>query len=237
MEDDPLTAQPETPAADAPEAPVASVSVVAGRVAAPPRLPDADERRLIEGLQQGDPEALGDLYARHGEALLRLVLEPRVRDREAARDLLHETFAAASQAGARFRWGGRGIFPWLKGIAVNLSRRFHRDRARGPGAPVPLEAVLPWLAGEDAGPLDQLARAERLEAVRRRIAGVLDDLPERQRRVLVLRLIEGRGRAEAAAALGVQLGNLDVLLYRAVRRFRDLYRARTRREEGPDERS
>ena len=64
----------------------------------------------------------------------------------------------------------------------------------------------------------QLANNRRLRVVRQEIARVyrvLDRLPERQRRVLILFELEGMSTAEIAALIGARVGTVRVWLYRA----------------------
>jgi RNA polymerase sigma-70 factor (ECF subfamily) len=51
---------------------------------------------------------------------------------------------------------------------------------------------------------------------------VLAGLPEQYRRILRLRFLEGYSVREAAAALGVSVGNAKVLQHRALRRAAQL---------------
>jgi RNA polymerase sigma factor (sigma-70 family) len=55
-----------------------------------------------------------------------------------------------------------------------------------------------------------------------RAAAVLAELPEQYRRILQLRFLEGYTVREAAAALGVSVGNAKVLQHRALRRAAQL---------------
>jgi RNA polymerase sigma factor (sigma-70 family) len=55
-----------------------------------------------------------------------------------------------------------------------------------------------------------------------RVAKVLDALPDQYRRILVLRFLDGYSLREAAAAMGVSVGNAKVLQHRALRRAAQL---------------
>jgi RNA polymerase sigma factor (sigma-70 family) len=59
-------------------------------------------------------------------------------------------------------------------------------------------------------------------AMAARAAKVLDELPEQYRQILRLRFLEGYSVREAAAALGVSVGNAKVLQHRALRRAAQL---------------
>ncbi len=188
----------------------------------PTRLPHPEERELIEGLRRGDRDALARLYDRYAEPLRRLVLAPRERDRETVLDLLHDTFVAAAESGRRFRWMGVDFFYWLRGIALNTLRSSRKQRPPEATRAIALETALPWLASEEL-PGDRLELAEHLAAQSRRVAAVMARLSERDRRVLDLRLVKGLDGKAAAAEMGIERAHLDVLVYRAIRRFRALW--------------
>ena len=50
-----------------------------------------------------------------------------------------------------------------------------------------------------------------------KVAEILDGLPDRSRRILELRFLESMSLREAAAAMGVSIGNAKVLQHRALR--------------------
>lgn len=188
--------------------------------AAPPRrLPDPLEREILAGLGRGDPEGVRLLYREYADLVRRLVLAPRLRDRDQVLDLLHETFLTAALRGREFRWQGVGFFPWLRSIARRKLQEHQRRRSREAARTVPLEAALPWLAAPGR-PEGRLELAERVREVRERLAEAMATLSPRDRRVLELRLLRGSAREPAAAALGVTVPHLDVLLHRALRRLR-----------------
>jgi RNA polymerase sigma factor (sigma-70 family) len=62
-----------------------------------------------------------------------------------------------------------------------------------------------------------LADSEESE-ISARAAKVLDELPEQYRQILRLRFLEGYSVREAAAVMGVSVGNAKVLQHRALRR-------------------
>ncbi len=180
------------------------------------------ERALCEALARGDRAAFRALYRHFAPIVLRSVLLPMVRRLSIAEELLAETFLRVYQHRERFRWQPRGIFPWIARIARNLAIDHLRKMARFRGLPEGFERYLPdpseWTA-------DRLVvRDEFADLVRDRVARVLAQLHPRYRRVIELRIVEGRSRAEAARALGVSVPTLDVVLSRACRSFREKYR-------------
>ena len=60
-----------------------------------------------------------------------------------------------------------------------------------------------------------------------RAAAILDELPERDRRILSLRFLQAYSIKDAALALGVTVANAKVLQHRALRRAARLGEGRT----------
>src|SRR5579871_5149608 len=181
----------------------------------------ARERDSVERAQAGDPSALEPLFARHAEPLFALLVA-RAGDRALAEELLKDALAAAVDKIATFRWQGRSLYWWLRQIALNKLVDHHRRRGRAQRLVDALraeaEAEPPAARADDA----LIAEEERRRAMAR-IESAMAELPPRYARAIRLRLIDDLGRQECADALGVQVGNFDVILFRAVRAFRKAY--------------
>ncbi len=172
------------------------------------RAPDA-EQGWIRRCRAGAP--LVRRYARWAEAFA----FRRVGDREEARDLAQEAFVRAFHAMPRFR-PGRPFLPWFLAILENLCRS-HRWRRR------------PEIGFEEAA---VPAGDGGMEAVARRIPleRALAELLEAQRRVLVMKDLEGFRRREVAERLGVPEGTVRSRLHAARRRLRRRLTERRNRE-------
>jgi RNA polymerase sigma-70 factor, ECF subfamily len=194
--------------------------------AAPPRVHQEsvvpeEERTLVERAQEGDQRAFRALYMLHADTVFRCAIMPLARDRNLAEDLLADTFVRAMENLQRFRWQGKGLLPWLIRIGKNLTLDHLRKLGRVTAWPDGFEQHLPDLSDSNAESL--LGRAELSEVLRERIDTCLVELNPRYRRVLELRMIEKRARHDAAAQLDINVGTLDVLLFRACKSFRKVY--------------
>lgn len=175
------------------------------------------------------PDA-GTLYRAHVQQVARWVgrLGGPTLDVE---DVVHEVFAIAHQRLPTFR-GDSTLSTWLFGITDRVVRH-RRRRARWRR----------WLSGsadETAGhlaaagpdPLRQIERDESARAVYR----VLDGLPERDRRVLILFELEELSAEEVGQLLGIRAANARLRLHRARARFMHLYEKLERRATNQAER-
>lgn len=132
----------------------------------------------------------------------------RVQNREEAEDLTQEIYARAL---TKFTFTQElPTLGYLKTIALNLVRdRWRRQKVQG--VQVDLEdRFLSCQSQEEAAINKNFVRE------------LLNQLPEEQRKVLELRIIQGYSRAETAQRLGKSEDAVRGLQYRAVKALRDL---------------
>jgi RNA polymerase sigma-70 factor (ECF subfamily) len=161
-----------------------------------------------------DEDAFGRFYDRTAR-ILWAYLSRVTGDRQAADDLLQETYYRFIRCGVRFE-GEAHQRHYLFRIATNLARDRHR---RLPAVEEPWDeeaAALVAAAGTD--------QVERLERSRHLRAG-LARLKPRERQLLWLAYAEGSSHREIAEILGLRTGGVRVLLFRARRKLADLLRA------------
>lgn len=174
---------------------------------------------MIVRLQQGDRPAFAVLYGWYGELIYRQAILPRLPVPELAEDCLRETFRAALEKIGSFRLENRSIFFWLRRIAVNKAMDIHRRHRRDERLSEQFQ-VEPSVGGD---PVERPDRGLEVEEVRRMVESSLSNLNARYAKALRMRLIEEKTREECAEALGVTVGNFDVILHRAAKAFRKVY--------------
>lgn len=167
------------------------------------------EDELIRRAQAGDDEAAAQLCEVHWRAVYRLVYA-RLGNRSEAEDVTQEAFARLWQHLGRFRGGALG--PFVRTIALNLARNRLRDLGRHPQVEID---ALPLSASDPSADETLLQREE--EALLRQALRRLD---ADHRRVLELRLVQGRSVAEVAAVLDRSPEAVRALQYRALQRLR-----------------
>src|SRR2546428_11038640 len=98
---------------------------------APMRGPSTLEmRELVARAQQGDRDALEELYLLHFDRIYSY-LHLSVGNRHDAEDLTTQTFLKMLEAIGRFRWQAAPFSAWLFRIAHNLAIDHFRSRRRG----------------------------------------------------------------------------------------------------------
>jgi RNA polymerase sigma-70 factor (ECF subfamily) len=166
--------------------------------------------------------------------LARLHLDPRLRGKLDASDVVQQTLLQAHQARAQFRGHTEGeLAAWLRQIlARNLAmavRDFARDK-RDVARERPLEQALAdsssrleaWIAAEQSSPSQ---RAERNEEVLR-LAEALEQLPDAQRGALVLQHWQGWSLAQIGQHLGRSPEAVAGLIKRGLKQLRILLQER-----------
>lgn len=139
-----------------------------------------------------------------------------VKDEATADDLVQDTYSiAATQAPT----DGRPIRPWLARVLWNrvrmASRSARRRRAR--------EQMFGELAASPARPDEIVTRIE----VQRLLAGLVLELPEPQRDVLLLHYFEGLTSSQIGMRLGISPGTVRWRLKQAIDELRDRLERRT----------
>ena len=156
------------------------------------------ERELVERAQAGDTGAFDVLVSLYAKRVLSIAWGI-VRSANDAEELAQEAFVKAYQSIGRFRID-EPFGPWIFRITTNLAldvlkhrkRVKHEEITEREPAPRRDRADLPAITSEIA----------------RRIGGAIDELPEMQRVVARLHLIEELEHREIAAMTGLSEGTV-----------------------------
>lgn len=120
---------------------------------------------------------------------------------------------AAITALPRYKDQGRPFLAFVYGIAAHKLADAHRAAARNRSDPTD---VVPERYSMDAGPEQMAMDAESSEQMNRLLAV----LPEKQREILILRVIVGMSAEETAEAVGSTAGAVRVAQHRALARLK-----------------
>ena len=184
------------------------------------------DAELLRRLRAGDERAFVALVERYNGSMLRLALS-FVPSRAIAEEVVQDTWLALLRGLAGFE-GRSSLKTWLFRILLNRARSAVGREQRA-GRPEAIDDERFDASGAWAVPPEPWAdRAEDkliAEQLARRVHSLLDDLPDAQRQVVVLRDVEGLPPSEVADLLGVSDGNQRVLLHRGRARLRQLLAA------------
>ena len=176
----------------------------------------------------GDAEGGLERFRSYLLLLARARLDPMVRGKVGASDVVQQTLLEAHRDLAQFR--GRTVAEqaaWLRQVLArnlaNIVRDLRRDK-RDVAREQPLQVALDesaarleaWLVAEQSSPSQQAEQHER--AIR--LAEALAMLPEKQREAIVLRHWQDCSLAETGERLGCTTAAVTGLLHRGLRTLR-----------------
>jgi RNA polymerase sigma-70 factor (ECF subfamily) len=130
-----------------------------------------------------------------------------------ADDVAQEVCLAAITALPRYKDQGRPFLAFVYGIAAHKVADAHRAAARNRADPTD---VVPERFSLDASP-EQMALDAESSA---RMSKLLEVLPEKQREILILRVVVGMSAEETAEAVGSTAGAVRVAQHRALARLK-----------------
>ncbi len=176
-------------------------------VDARPREKTEEMKKLVARAQQGDRDALEELYLLHFDRIYSY-LHMTVGNRYDAEDLTTQTFLKMLESIGRFKWQSAPFSAWLFRIAHNLSMDHFRAARRWQ----PEENVPEPDAGEETsaevGALESIGRQSLLE--------MIEDLSPEQQQVLTLKFVFNFSNGEAATIVGKTEGAIKSLQHRAL---------------------
>lgn len=180
----------------------------------------------LSRLRTGDEAAFVMLVAQYQLPMLRLA-RSIVANEAVAEEVVQDTWIGVLRGIERFE--GRSTFKtWLFTILVNRARSAGR-RERPSMAPDATYTVDPSRFDSHGQWIDPVERwpddiEDRLDAAAMApiLLSALEDLPPRQREVLLLRDVEGLSNDETCSALGISSGNQRILLHRGRSRLREI---------------
>ncbi len=176
-----------------------------------------EEAEFVGRLRAGDDGAYETLVGEQAGRML-AVARRILGNEEDAHDVVQDAFLSAFRAIDRFEGGSR-LSTWLHRIVVNAALMKIRTRKRRPETPI--EDLLPTFledGHQGVRPVEWKNTAhEVLESreTRAMVRGLIDELPELYRNVLILRDIEDMDTKETAELLKVTPNAVKIRLHRA----------------------
>jgi len=172
---------------------------------------------LVGAAVDGDRKAVEDVI-RWVRPLVVRYCRARVGRQEktfaSADDVAQEVCLAVLTALPSYRDQGRPFLAFVYGIAAHKVADAHRSAARNRAEPVPEIPDAPALAD---GPEQRAMQGELAE----RMTRLLGTLPDKQREILVLRVVVGLSAEETAEAVGSTPGAVRVAQHRALHKLRE----------------
>jgi RNA polymerase sigma-70 factor (ECF subfamily) len=177
-----------------------------------------------------DDSARFEKYRDYLRLLARLQLDPRIRSKLDASDVVQRTLLKAHEKRDQFRGTSEEeLIAWLRQILANdlaMAMRAFRADKRDVGKEASLERSLEnsavfvesWLALEQSSPSQHMQRSEDLL----RLASALNQLPRDQRTAIELHHLKGLSVADVAEQIQRSKQATVGLLFRGLKKLRSL---------------
>lgn len=172
----------------------------------------ASDLELVHNAQQGDVEAVGELYDRHHERIFRYIWA-RVRDQVTAEDLTGDVFARMVTALNGYRPGSVPFTAWLYRIAHNLVIDHYRKENVTMSVPL-------YYADSMSGSQDNPTTVVEQQLTLERVHQALQTIDQTQQEVVVLRFLAGLSLHEVAHTLDKSVAAVKALQYRGLSALR-----------------
>ena len=170
---------------------------------------------LVRAATAGDRDALERLLAvvrPHVVRYCRGRLGPPNRS-PSADDVAQDVCLAVLRGLSRYRFEGKPFLAFVHGIAAHKVIDAHRASTR-----------TSWVSDDGIPDVEDVSEGPEQHALRAELSGelrrLLDELPEAQREILVLRVALGLSAAETAATVGSTPGAVRVAQHRGLSRLR-----------------
>ena len=177
---------------------------------------DHEETEMISRCQQGDQEALKEIFNKYHKKVYRIAYGV-VRHREEALDIVQEVFIKLFRSIKNFK-GKSHFYTYLYRMVMNTAI----DHARKTG-----KQFISSLDEEGSfEPSDELEKGpERIllqKELEERVKGAMEKLPAEQRAALIFRDVEGLSYQEMAEAMGCSIGTVMSRLHYGRKRIQEL---------------
>lgn len=175
------------------------------------------EKKLVEQIQEGGEkgkEAVEKLY-KHYKKHLEKFFRARLGSDPVVEDLVANVFEKALSGIDSFRWQNVSLSAWLYKISRNVLVDYYREDDKR--STTDIEDIRPPET-KDQGPEDNYVDEEKKELLR----GLLDELPEREQKIIYLKFFRGRTNKWIAEELGLTETNVGTIVYRSIRKMREM---------------
>ncbi len=177
---------------------------------------DVTDEQLVYAFRNGDEKAFTEIVFRYKHRLTRLAWSV-VHNEDDAMDVVQESFIKVYRKLHSFQ-GTSKLYTWLYRIVMNHSIDYVRKR---PAAIiVPVDEMLREPASKDKSMRPDINLLNK--ELNKRIFEAVDELPEKQKKTVILREVEDLSYNEIAEIMGCSVGTVMSRLYYAREKLRDI---------------
>ena len=177
---------------------------------------EAFDQSYLDRLRSGDPRTQAHFFAYFNQ-LMQLKLRARLRTVQEIEDVKQETFARVFTAlqNGKIRQPDR-LGPFVNSMCTNVLREQYRNNSKVTSIDDEVANEIP----DGAVSVEGVVSARQLEE---KVREILDEMPERDRRILRAVFLEEQDKDEVCRDFGVDRDYLRVLVHRAKLAFKSEY--------------
>ncbi len=170
-----------------------------------------DELKLIQDFNNGNEQAYNQLVLRYKEKVYWIVRR-MIPDHDDADDITQNVFIKAYQSLRSFK-GDSSFYTWIYRIAINLSlNEIRRKKFRKTFS---IDEEIHQISTQDDQPIEVMLKEEQTQLIK----SAIDQLPEKQKKVFLLRYYEELPYEEIAKILHTSVGGLKANYFHAVKKI------------------
>lgn len=171
---------------------------------------EQDEERLLVERAKANPAEFDHLYILYVDRIYAYLWQ-RVRHKGIAEDITAVTFEKALRNIKKFEWRGITFVAWLYRIAHNELVNYHRKQK----FLTPLSAIEQWWKS-DVSVEVEVQKQSQADQLRK----ALRSLSEKDQELVMLKFYDGLSSREVGEILGYTENNVNVRVYRALKRLK-----------------
>jgi RNA polymerase sigma-70 factor (ECF subfamily) len=175
-----------------------------------------EETAMISRCQQGDQQALKEIFDKYHKKVYRIAYGV-VRQREEALDIVQEVFIKLFRSIKNFK-GRSQFYTYLYRMVMNTAIDHARKAGKQFISSLDEEGSFEPSENLDKGPERVLLQKELEE----RVKSAMDKLPAEQKAALIFRDVEGLSYQEMAEAMGCSIGTVMSRLHYGRKRIQEL---------------
>lgn len=179
---------------------------------------DVNEAQLISRCQQGDQEALEEIFNQYRQKVYRIAYGV-VRQREEALDIVQEVFIKLFRSIHQFKGKSR-FYTYLYRMTMNTAIDHTRKMKKAPSLSMDEEEGFQFSDDAERRP-DRILDHKELEE---RVKWAMDQLSPDQKAALIFREVEGLSYQEIAEATGSSIGTVMSRLHYGRKKVQELLR-------------
>lgn len=179
------------------------------------------DREIMTRIKARDSAALSELYDFYNRLLFGLILSI-LKKREEAEDILQEVFITIWEKAEQFDLDKGTVYTWIVSLARNksidrLRSKVYKEQKKQ-SASLDNEDVFYPLYSDEQDPLEQTILADRAKSVHE----ALDQISDKQRKVLQVAYFNGMSQSEIAEVFGIPLGTVKTRMRDGMIKLREL---------------